>query len=161
MGLKQDITRSLKRYDGDLFCDHNPNGVLCVFRKVKRFVPVCETDGFSLKTLVEAREFVFALTDTWNLRGKPRSWGVDHILNRLREIDLQAQEKFFEAMEEAEEKAAKTKRKDFRNEAEAFWADHRKEFIKATDAVYGTTVSLSKDEPKKRLRDRSIKNGNC
>jgi len=150
----------LKKYDRDLFAGRTKDGVLCVLRKVKRYEPVVVADDFKLLNLVECKQFVFALTDTWTLAGQPRSWGIDRVLDRLREIDCQANERLIEEMDAANERADESKKREFRNEAEAFWLDHRKEFIKAVDSVYGTITSLSKDEPKKRLKDRSKNNGN-
>lgn len=151
-------TRALKRHDRDLFCAPNMDNVLCVFRQVKRFVPVCETEDFKLMNLVVGKQFVFALTDSWTLRGKPRAWGIDFVLDRVREIDTQANERFIEELEKQNEKLDESKKRSFRNETEAFWAENRRAFAKATDDIL--THSLSKDEPRKRLKDRSIKNGN-
>lgn len=151
-------TRAVKRYDRDLFCDFNRDGVLCVFRKTKRFVPVCVDQDFKLLNLVSAKEYVFALTDNWNSSGQKREWGIEFVLNRLREIDLAAQERFFEELEAQEERAKQSELRSFRNEAEAWASDNRRAFAKATDDIL--VHSLSKDEPKKRLKDRSIKNGN-
>lgn len=161
MFLESLYTKSLRRYDKDLFAGRTKDGVLCVFRKTKRYEPVVVSDSFKILNLKEDKVFVFALTDTWTLAGVPRMWGVDHVLNRVKQIDTQANERFFEEMEEKNEAVDKSQKRKFRNEAEAFWADNRKEFIKAVDTTYGTTVSLSRDEPRKRLKDRSIKNGNC
>lgn len=150
-------TRAVKRYDRDLLCDFNLQRQLCIFRKTKRFVPVCVDEGFKFLNLVEAREYVFALTDNWSTSGRKRAWGVDFVLNRLREVDLQAQERFFEEMDAQEERVEESKRRSFKNEAEAWASDNRRAFQKATEDVL--VHSLSKDEPKKRLKDRSIKNG--
>lgn len=150
--------RELKRYDKDLFCSCTEQGKWAVFRRTKRYVPVLVTEDFKLLNLIEAKELVFALTDSWTMTGQPRAWGIDFILNRLREIDLQANERLIEEMDERNERVDKSKERDFTNHAEAFWSDNRRAFAKATDGIL--THSLSKDEPKKRLRDRRIKNGN-
>lgn len=151
-------TRALKRYDQDLFCAHNMDHVLCVFRKHKRYLPVCVTDGFKLMNLTVDKQYVFSLTEDWTLKSKPRAWGVDFVLNHLREIDFFANEALVDEIERKNEQVDKSKERHFQNEAEAFWSDNRRAFAKATDHIL--THSLSKDEPRKRLKDRSIKNGN-
>lgn len=150
-------TRALRRYDRDLFVDRTRDGALCVFRKVKRFVPVCEGEGFSLKTLLEDKQYVFALTDNWNLSGAPRDWGIDDVVGRVQKIDCLANEKFFDEMDAQNNRIDDSKRRTLRNEMEGFWSYERRRFAKATDGIL--THSLSKDEPRKRLKDRSIKNG--
>lgn len=156
--LARAYTRALKRYDKDLFCAHNIDHVLCVFRKVKRFVSVSESPGFKFLNLSVDKQYIFSLTEDWTLKTKPRTWGIDFVLNRLHEIDLQVHEHLLDEVESQNEKIDKSKERDFDNEMEAFWADNRKGFQKATDDIL--IHSLSKDEPRKRLKDRSIKNGN-
>lgn len=151
-------TRALKRYDRDLFAGRTKDGMPCVYRKIKRFEPVVESEGFRLLNLKEDKQFVFALTSNWTLSGTPRDWGVDDVVGRIKEIDCLANERFFEEMDAQNERIDEIKRKDLRNEMEAFWIDERRRFAKATDDIL--THSLSKDEPRKRLKDRSIKNGN-
>ncbi len=151
-------TRALKNYDRDLFADRNNAGMPCVFRKVKRWVMVCEDEAFRFANLVEDKQFVFAITDTWTLRGEPRDWGIDDVVGRIQKLDTLAQKDFFEKMDAENERQDSIKRKDLRNEMEAFWSHERNRFVKTTNDIL--THSLSKDEPKKRLKDRRIKNGN-
>jgi hypothetical protein len=152
-------TRALKGYDRDLFAARNLDGVACVFRRWKRFEPVFEWEGGKLSTLIEDKQFVCALTDTWNLRGRPIDWGIDDVVGHIKKIDRLANERFFEELDAQNERVEQSKKRHLRNEMEAFWIDQRRAFAKATDDIL--THSLSKDEPKKRLKDRSIKNGNC
>lgn len=151
-------TKYLKRYDPDLYCDHNRDGVICVFRKAKRYEPVCVDDGFKFLNLTVDRQYVCALTENWSLSTKPRQWGIDHVLTKIRQIDCQANEQMFEAMDAANDAVDAAEKRKLRNEIEAFWIDNRREFAKATDDIL--VHSLSKDEPRKRKKDRSIKNGN-
>lgn len=151
-------TKALRSYDRDLFAGRTMDGLPCVFRKTKRFVPVFEWDGGKMLTLTEDKQFVIALTDNWTATGKPRDWGIDFVLNRIKEIDALANERFFEEMDQANAKIDESKKRSLRNEMEGFWSYERRRFAKATDDIL--THSLSKDEPKKRLKDRSIKNGN-
>lgn len=154
-------TRELKRYDRDLYAGRTKDGALCVFRKVKRYDLVCDEDTFKLYYLKEDKQLVLALTDNWALTGSPRQWGIDSVLNRIREMDLQANADFFDKLDQQNEKVDESNNRHFRNEAEAFFADNRKEFADAIDEKVGCIHSLSKDERRKRLKDRSIKNGNC
>ncbi len=151
-------TKALKSYDRELFAGRTKDGVACVFRKHKRFVPVSEWNGGRLMTLMEDKQLIFALTENWLASGRPRSWGIDHVIDRIKAIDSQANERLFEEMDAHNEKVDQSKRREMRNEMEAFWSHERRRFAKATDDIL--THSLSKDEPRKRLKDRSIKNGN-
>ncbi len=151
-------TKALRSYDRDLFAGLTKDGLPCVFRKAKRFEPVCVTENFRLLNLIECKQFVFAITDNWMATGKPRDWGIDDVIGRVKKMDFLANEKLFEEMDQHNEKIEQTKKKDIRNNIESFWIDERRRFAKATDDIL--THSLSKDEPKKRLKDRSIKNGN-
>lgn len=149
--------KALRSYDSQLFVSRTMDGVACVFRKHKRFVPVTEWEGGKLCNLIEDKQFVFALTDNWSASGRPREWGIDFVLNRIREIDTLANERMIEEMDEANAKIDESRKRSMKNEMEGFWAYERKRFARATDGIL--THSLSKDEPRKRLKDRSIKNG--
>jgi hypothetical protein len=151
-------TKALKRYDPDLYAGHSRDGLPCVFRRTKRYEPVCEFDGVMLLSLIADKELVLALTDNWQGSGKPREWGIDHVLRRVRETDVLANERFFDQLDESNEKIDQAKKRSFRNEMEGFWSYERRRFAKATDDIL--THSLSHDEPKKRLKEKSIKNGN-
>ncbi len=151
-------TKALRSYDRDLFAGRTKDGVPCVFRKAKRFEPVWVTDDFKLLNLIESKQFVFAITDNWMATGTPRDWGIDDVLDKVKKSDALANQALFDEMDAHNEKVDQIKKKDTRNDIESFWIDERKRFAKATDDIL--THSLSKDEPKRRLKDRSIKNGN-
>ncbi len=149
-------TRALKRYDSDLYAGRTKDGLPCVFRKHKCFEFVCEFEDSKLFNLMDNRQFVFALTDNWTTSGKPRDWGIDFVLEKIKSVDALANQRFFEEMDAHNERIEESKKRDLKNEMEAFWSHERRRFAKATDGIL--THSLSKDEPRKRLKDRSIKN---
>lgn len=156
----KEITRSIRRYDREIFCAQSPAAdMLCVYRRTKRYVVVCEEPDFRVLNLAAGREFVLALTDTWTRKGERRDWGIDIILEKLRSMDIQANERLIEEFERAEERSKASQERHFDNELEAWAKDSRREFAKATDGIL--THSLSKNETKRRRKDRSIKNGNC
>ena len=149
-------TRSLKRYDSDLYAGRTKDGLPCVFRKYKRYEYVCEFEDTKLFNLKDDHQFVFALTDNWTAGGKPREWGIDFVLEKVKAMDAQANERFFEEMDAHNEKVDASRQRGLKNEMEAFWSHERRRFAKATDDIL--THSLPKDEKRKRLKDRSIKN---
>lgn len=156
--LLHSYTRALKCYDRDLFAARTKDGVSCVFRKVKRYVPVCVSEDFQFLNLIEDKQLVFAITDTWTVTGKPRDWGIDDVVWRVQKLDSWANKNFFEELDAENEKVDERKRKDIANEIESFWEHEHSRFKKATGDIL--THSMSKDNPRKRLKDRSIKNGN-
>lgn len=151
---------ALKRYDRDLFVARNPNGVLCVFRHSKRFTPVCETENFKLLNLSNCVEYVFAITDTWGASGKERDYGIDDLLNHIQKIDSLANAKFIEEIDAQNDAVDKARDRHLKNEMEGMLAYEKKRFQRAFDEIAPISGSMSMDEPKKRLKERSIKNGN-
>ncbi len=150
-------TRALKSYDSLLYAGRTKDGLPCVFRKSKRYEVVCEWEGGKLLNLKDDKQFVVALTDNWTAAGKPRDWGIDFVLQKIKSIDAVANERFLEEIDAQNEKVDQSKQRALKNEMEAFWSHERRRFAKATDDIL--THSLSKDEPRKRRKDRSIKNG--
>ena len=157
--LLSSYTRALKRYDPDLYADRTRDGVACVFRKVKRYFPVTEWEGGKLLDLRADKQLIFAITDNWSMHGTPRNWGIDDVLGHVKEIDAIANAKLFDEMDEQNEKVDLANRRSLRGEIEGFMSYERRRFAKTFDANLGLTHSISKDEPRKRLKDRSIKNG--
>ncbi len=156
--MYRSYTKALKSYDRDLYAARNNDGVTCVFRKIKRYIPICVDLDFRLMNLIEDKQYVCAVTDTWSLSGRSIDWGIDDVVGRVQKLDVLANKDLLEKMDAENEHLDKIKRKDLRNEMEAFWSHERRRFAKATDGIL--THSLSKDEPRKRRKDRSIKNGN-
>lgn len=157
--LAQSYTKYLKTYDKDLYARRSNSGVLCVYRRAKYLEYVCDFMDSKLFNVKTRDQFVLSLTDNWAMNGAPRMWGIDRVLNRIREMDVQADAEFFDKIDKANEQVDEAKARHFRNEAEAFFSDHRREFVDAIDEGVGCIHSLSKDEPRKRKKDRSIKNG--
>jgi hypothetical protein len=149
-------TKALKNYDSLLFAGLTMDGRPGVFRRSKRYHPVCEVDGIPLSVLKDDIQFVFALTENWTFSTPPRDWGIDFVLEKIKSVDAMANERLFEEMDAHNEKIDKSKARHLRNEMEAFWSHERNRFVKATDDIL--IHSLSKDEPRKRRKDRSIKN---
>lgn len=152
--------RALRRYDSELFLDYNLDGVLCVFRHNKRYLPVIDSPEIKLLSLTPSRDYVCAITDTWGVSGKPCDYGIDDVLLHIQKIDSLANARLIEEMDEQNAKVDETARKDLRNEMEGMLAYERRRFAKAMDEIAPISGGMSKDEPKKRLKDRSIKNGN-
>lgn len=151
---KAAINRIIKAHDRELFCHEMRPDVLAVFRKKKRFVPVLESDEAYFYHLISDRELVLPITDTFTARGRPRVWGLDVILSELKYRDLAQNPEFFQALEEEDKKHEEAKKRHLRSEAEAFFSDTRSHFKKAWSDV--RTALMSKDEPRKRIKEKSI-----
>jgi hypothetical protein len=160
MSLMHSYTKAVQSYDRELYAGHTKDGVPCIFRRVKRWIPVCEDEGFSLKQLREDKELIFALTDTWAATGTPRLWGIDKVLDRLKEIDAWAHEDVLSKIDEQNSKVDQSRARHLDNEAEAFLKDNRREFVKGFEEIAPMARSLPREEKRKKLRDRRIKNGN-
>ncbi len=118
--LIDSYTRHLRKYDKDLYAGHTKDGVLCVLRRVKTYELVTEGDDFKLYDLKARTQFVIALTDNWKMSGRPIPWGIDKVVTKIKEMDTQSNELLFEELDRQNEKVEETKKRDFRNNAEAF-----------------------------------------
>jgi hypothetical protein len=142
--------RAVKKYDPELYAKRDDDGFISVYRNGKRWA-VYDVDGTEVAFLIPSPTFVFALTDNWSKTGQPRNWGQDRVLERLRDIDAWARKDLLRELEEKEELIEESRARSLRNEAEAFWADNRRQFAKATDGIL--THSLDKTEKKRRIQD--------
>lgn len=119
MGARaKQLDRALKQHDSLLFVQETKPGRLDVYRKS------------SLNS--EAPHFIFALTDSWTVDGRPVEWGIDVVVNRIKAHDLWRDENFVNQVIKEGEEASESKRRSFRNSVEAFVSEFRREFARAT-----------------------------
>lgn len=143
------ITKRIREYyDKDLAAFVSDDKI-CVFRKTKRWVTY-SFNGFDFSYPHPQWDYIFALTDTWGLNGKPVLWGIDQIYEHLKEIDARDNPRLMEELEAKHDKAKELKDRRRRNNIEAFCRDWRRSFAKATDGI--NTSTLEKID-KRRLKD--------
>lgn len=115
------LNQALGAYDSALFAQETKPGRYDVYRGSKY--------GGALPN------FIFALTDNWLPTGKPVSWSVDIVLNRIRAHDLWRDEDFVERLIAEQEEADASKQRGFRTSVEGFLSDFRRQFSRATNDV--------------------------
>lgn len=155
-GRAKEITKAIKRHDRKLYAEMDSRGVIHIYRESFQHMAY-DVAGALVNFLVAKPHYVFSLTDNWTLNGKPREWGVEVVYERIREMDTWGHSDPFERLKKDREKAEASRERHLQNETEAFLYDARSEFKKAFSDV--NTALMSKDNPRKRLRDRRIKNG--
>lgn len=135
-GRVREITRAVKRYDWCLFAQRERNGAIHLYRR-------------SHNNSAASPHFVFALTDNWLASGKPREWGIEVILARLKAIDLWKDETVVDRIERDLEKAEQSKEREFKNNVEAFLKDFRRQFARTTNDI--NVSQLAKVDPRAKL----------
>lgn len=133
------ITREIKKYDYLLYCEKNRDGKLCVYRKGRR-IESYDLNGTTLHAVLDDPYFVIALTDTWNLNGEPRDWGIIPILGRLQMIDCWNRDLAKESVESIE-KHDESKDRAIDNHIESFLKDKRREFAAITNDINTSTLN--------------------
>lgn len=158
--LAKTYTSYLRNYDRDLYASRNRDGVICVYRRGRRFEPVLDSDELTLYATVESPEYLFALTETWKTNAAPRQWGIDRVLERVREIDVFQNPEHLEKIERENSKVDESKSRDFRNQTEAMLLDNKRSLQKAFSDI--NTSTLSKDDARRRRKEtgKEIKYGN-
>jgi hypothetical protein len=98
------INRAIRDYDSRLFASLQSNGRIDLFVK-SRF-------GCHLP------QYVLSLTDTWTMKGIPREWGIEPLIQRLHAIDGWKGKDAVDELEKAEETKEKSKEREFKNRTE-------------------------------------------
>lgn len=117
----------MKGYDKYLFAKREMNGAIHIHRK-------------DPNNSAAPYHMVFALTDNWNARGKPRDWGLEVILARLRAMDLWRDETEVERINKQFEKTEQENERDLKNNIESFLKEFRRQFARATDGINTSTL---------------------
>jgi hypothetical protein len=149
-------TKALSEYHSELYAKRNGDGVIMVLQKGFRYIPY-EIDDTIVHVASSSPTYVFAITDTWTTQGRPVDWGLDQVVRKAKDCDYRSRENLLKELEEVEEKADKSKAREFKNHAEAFFSDTRSAFKKATSDIL--THSMSKTETKAQKK-RRLKDGN-
>ncbi len=146
---KDKITKAIKRYDRELYCDWSPQGPLVIYRKGHRYEPM-EVNGVIIHYQVPSPHYVFALTDTWVVTGNPIDWGIEPIMARLRAMDLWRDDDIVKEHTRNYHKGEESKARDQRNSIESFLYEFRSQFAKATNNVNTSLLDKRKD---RRFKD--------
>jgi len=143
---EREITRIIKGYDRDLFVGKNREGVLCIYRKSRRFESF-EHEGVKYLYAHDDKSLVFPLTDNWISTGKPREWGLEVILARLKALDLHRSTEYFDEIVKNQQLAEESSKRTLKNNVESFLIDFRRQFSKTFDGV--NTALLDKTDSRK------------
>lgn len=132
---EQSLTREVRKHDKNLYAKRNAKGTMCIWCNHKRTESYSLDENTSLSVVVEDPYLVFALTDTWGVRGNPAPWGATVVLNRLKAMDLANNPKIMEDLEKEDERVDESKRRDFVNSTESFLYDFRSQFKKTFNDI--------------------------
>lgn len=133
------LQKEIQRFDPKLFLKKDDSGKIFLMRKSQRMLPYWIDDESYVLYNHDDADLVFPFTSTFTSRGYPVKWGVLPVLQRLREIDGWNRDVLKEVRDH-NEKYEESKSRDFRNNAEAFFSDHRDHFKKAWSDLNTSTV---------------------
>lgn len=122
------LNRALHSYDSLLYACEHRMGRFDVYRKSQ--------------TGSNPPNFLFSLTDTWQPQGRPVSYGVEAVLNRIKAHDLWRDDSFTENWIKEHEKHIESAERARTNSIESFLYDFRRQFQRATNGI--NTASLNK-----------------
>lgn len=126
MGRAETLTKHLKRHDCELFASCGPTGVVFVCRN-NRGKP-------------HEPHFIFALTDNWSMKGEPRDWGIEPVLNRIKAMDLWRDDSFVENFIKEHDKKTESDDRARRSDMESFLIEFRRQFARATNDINTATM---------------------
>jgi hypothetical protein len=92
--------------------------------------------------------FIFALTEDWTHKTRPREWGIEVVLNRLKAIDLWKNETVVDRLMKEREKHEESERREVSNSIESFLKEFRGQFAKATNHI--NTSCLDKTDARRK-----------
>lgn len=151
MGRAERITSAVKAHDRELYCERDMEGKLCIFREGHSWENHPLKDGNLLRVLRPVPHLVFALTDSWSIRGRSVDWGIEPIMKRLKAMDLWNND-IVGILEEQDLKDEESAARDRDNMNESFLYEFRDQFKKTFDGI--NTSSLAKTDLRKKNEKR-------
>jgi hypothetical protein len=146
------LTKHLKKYDSDLFAERLDNGVIQISRHKNYWIPF-QYEGKKYLYAKSVPHYVTVLTDTWLVTGKPRDWGIEPLMARIRDMDGYRNDTMLDQVRAVRERNEADKLRGMRNDFRAIAADMRKDFAKATSDINTSTVN--------KIDKRRLKDGYC
>ena len=135
------LTQHLRAYDSKLYAQREQNGAIHVYREGSR-IETFEHNGETYLYLKVQPMFVLALTDNWNIKGRPVDWGIDPLINRIQEIDAWNKGLTIDEMIQGYDKRTENIAKDRRNQNEAWLYDNRSIFKKSFNEVNTSNLNV-------------------
>jgi hypothetical protein len=127
------LNQELKFFDRELFarCD---GAMINIYRYRKTYVKHDLDSGAALFVVDCQPLYVMSLSTDWTLKGVPVAWGIEPIMQRLKEIDGQNRDVYASIMEQREKTEKSEKRaldnrledigRETRNDMKRAWNDY-------------------------------------
>lgn len=149
----QSLTKDLKQYDRDLYCEVvvNREGVpqIQVRRMVNRFEVVWLDNETYIYALRRSGDYLFSLTENWTVKADPVDWGFLPIINKIRSMDRwnRGGVDLFEEMQKENERIEASEERGRKNLMEEWAREMHPIFKKATSDI--NTAGMKETRPKK------------
>lgn len=142
------LTKHLKAHDSELFCKKVAlDGPYCVYRKATQWESF-EMEGSVVHVSRPSMNLCFALTDTWNFKGKPVDWGIEPVIQRAKETHFSRGDQVMKELINSYEENSKSKDRALKSKTEDFLKDFRGSFAKTFDDV--NTSTLEKNDSRRK-----------
>jgi hypothetical protein len=145
------LNKALRAYDRALFAKPDFKGRVCVMRKGPKWV-LYDFEGVDILVKESVEDVVFALTDNWSQSGVARDWGIEPVMQRLREIDSWSRSDFLKDWESLKDKEQEAKQRDFRRRTEDYAYEIREDFKKAFSDIRYANMDMAKDPRAKTMK---------
>ena len=128
------LTMAVRRHDAELAAYRGADGVARVYRSNKGL------DG------KDSNQLVTSLTHDWSTSGRRTEWGVDSVLDRLNELDVNVRGgEVYSRIVEERERLDRDEARMRENEARAVAADIRRDVARAFNDFNLSTVDKKID----------------
>ncbi len=145
------LTEELKKHDRTLKAVRTNTGMIQVWRTAERWSAADLIDGESDDS--QPMQFIAALTDNWNVTGKPIDLGIDPLMWKIQSMDSWNKGSMLDDMRKKRELAKEDRKRIIANENKARAYDLRKDFAKAVNEINTSTL----DKIDKRRDKHGIK----
>lgn len=141
------LTSHIKRYDPDLFAETSTDGIVEIYRK-QTVWEAFKYRGKLLRVSTLRPHFVTCLTEDWTHRTSRREWGIDKVIDHLKDMDQWRKDAAVDEIRRHNEKLKENKARERHNNFRAAAADSRRDFARMTNDI--NTSTLSKETKRKK-----------
>ncbi len=128
------INREIKLYDRQLYAVQSTTGLIQIMRNNRRW-DVYILDGKSLIYGSDSPHLILNLSRDWGHGSDPADWGLEPLVERLRDMDQWRDDSSYDKMVKQRELVDENKKRALKNDMRARALDLRRDFAKATNDI--------------------------
>lgn len=135
------LAKELKAYDRELVLHQDDHTKKVTIMRKKTYWETVEFEGKTIQYSRTYPDYVISLTKDWKMNSEPVDWGIEPVLNKIKESDPWRDSNYFTDFVKQRENLEAMRRESKRGQIRDLAYDMRREFARATNDINTSTLA--------------------